>query len=48
MQVRLERPDDRDAVRELQLRAFGDHGGVVARFPHIREGFQLPHLRVQA
>lgn len=31
VQVRPGRPDDRDAVRELQRRAFGDHGGVVAK-----------------
>ncbi|MHB1989029.1 MAG: GNAT family N-acetyltransferase [Acidimicrobiales bacterium] len=29
MQVRPEGPDDRDAVREVQRGAFGDHGGEV-------------------
>jgi putative acetyltransferase len=31
VQLRPERPDDRDAVRELQRRAFGDHGDVVVK-----------------
>jgi len=31
VQVRSERPNDRDAVRELQRMAFGDHGGDVAK-----------------
>ena len=31
VQVRPERPNDRDAVRELQRRAFGDHGDDVAK-----------------
>ncbi|WP_203993880.1 GNAT family N-acetyltransferase [Sphaerisporangium rufum] len=30
MEIREERPDDADAVRHAHLRAFGDHGGVVA------------------
>ncbi|WP_345356222.1 N-acetyltransferase [Actinoallomurus liliacearum] len=30
MTLRSERPDDRPAVRDLHLRAFGDHGKVVA------------------
>jgi putative acetyltransferase len=30
MNIREERPDDRDAVRDVHLRAFGDHGVVVA------------------
>jgi putative acetyltransferase len=30
MNIREERPDDRDAVRDAHLRAFGDHGVVVA------------------
>jgi putative acetyltransferase len=31
VQVRPERPDDRDEVREVQRAAFGDHGDDVAR-----------------
>lgn len=30
MELREERPDDRQSVREMQVRAFGDHGVVVA------------------
>ncbi|WP_347587338.1 N-acetyltransferase [Acrocarpospora sp. B8E8] len=30
MELREERPGDVDAVRDVHLRAFGDHGGVVA------------------
>src|SRR5262245_53139275 len=30
MDLREERPDDRDTVRDLHLRAFGEHGLVVA------------------
>ncbi|RGC69114.1 hypothetical protein C5N14_10135 [Micromonospora sp. MW-13] len=30
MEIRAERPEDHEAVREVHRRAFGDHGGVVA------------------
>jgi putative acetyltransferase len=30
MKLRLERPEDADSVRDVHLRAFGDHGALVA------------------